>query len=94
MQKIVSEVKSLESPRWGSSKLWLTVGLIAGFIWLFNSAINLTIWPITILAGIWLVCRTVEGVSEGINKRKVNEKLIDAAKEDGLTPEEISAIDK
>lgn len=94
MQKLVSEVKSLESPRWSSSKLWVTVGLIAGLIWLCNTAIHTIIWPVTILASLWLACRTVEGIFDGRDKRIIKEKLIAAAEKDGLTPGEIEAIQK
>jgi len=93
-QKVINDIKSLESPRWASSKLWVTVGLIGGLIWLFNTALHLILWPVTILAGLWLVCRTTEGIIEGYNKRKIKEALIASAGKDGLTVEEITAIEK
>lgn len=93
-QKVINDIKSLDSPRWASSKLWVTVGLIGGLIWLFNATLTLILWPVTILAGMWLVCRTAEGMLEGYNKRKVKEALIASAGKDGLTPEEIAAIEK
>jgi hypothetical protein len=93
-QKVIDQIKSLESPRWASSKLWVTVGLIGGLIWLFNTTLHLVLWPVTILAGVWLACRTVESVFEGLNKRKIKEALIKEAAKDGLTAEEITVINK
>ena len=93
-QKVLNDIKSLDSPRWASSKLWVTVGLIGGLIWLFNTALHLILWPVTILAGGWLLCRTAEGMLEGYNKRKIKEALIAGASKDGLTPDEITAISK
>jgi hypothetical protein len=91
-QKVLNDIKSLDVPRWSSSKLWVTVGLIGGLIWLFNSALQLVIWPITILAGGWLVCRTIEGIVENYNKRKVKEIIIASASKNGLTSDEIETI--
>lgn len=93
MQKIISDVKSFESPRWTSSKLWVMVAVIGGLIWLCNAAIQTIIWPITALVGVWLICRTVEGVFEGLNKVEVKKAII---KEQGtdLTSEEMEVLTK
>jgi hypothetical protein len=92
LQKMIADVKSVESPRWSSSKLWVTVGLIGGLIWLANSAIQTIIWPITILASIWLISRTIEGIFEGKNKTEVKKAIAKSNKD--LTEEEISTLTK
>lgn len=93
LQKVITDVKSFESPRWASSKLWITVGVIGGLIWLCNAAIQQVIWPVTILAGLWLVCRTVEGIMEGRNKVEVRKAIIKEQGKD-LSDEEMTVLTK
>lgn len=93
LQKIVSDVKSFDSPRWTSSKLWVTVSVIGGLIWLCNAAIQTIIWPVTILAGVWLISRTIEGVFEGINKVEVKKAIIKEQGKD-LSEQEMEVLTK
>lgn len=92
MQSFVSQVKSLEVSKWTSRKLWLTIGSVGGFIYLFQTSLPLIIWPVTILVGIYLIVSYLENRDTTYAKLEIKKALIDSMTKDGQITEDESKI--
>jgi len=95
MQSFVSQVKSMDIPRWSSRKLWLTIGSVGALIYLFQTALPLIIWPVTILVAIYLVISYLENKDASNAKLELKKELIASMSKDGqITEEEAELINK
>ena len=95
MQSFVSQVKSMDIPRWTSRKLWITIGSVGAFIYLFQATLNVVVWPVTILVGIYLIISYLENRDSGKAKLEIKKALIESMSKDGqITQEEADVINK
>jgi CBS domain containing-hemolysin-like protein len=92
LQNFVSQVKSLEQPRFTSRKLWLTIAAIGGFIYLFQTSLSLIVWPVTILAGLYLIINYLENRDTTYAKLEIKKALIESMNKDGEITEDESKI--
>lgn len=95
MSGFINQVKSLEPNRWSSRKLWLTITCIGAFVYLFKESLPLIIWPVTILAGLYLIISYLENRDSVKAKVEIKKALIDSMVKDGeITPTEADIINK
>ena len=95
MQQFVSQVKSMDIPRWTSRKLWLTIGAVGTFIWLFQTTLNVVVWPVTILVGLYLIISYLENRDASKAKLELKKELIKCMCSDGtISPEEADVINR
>ncbi len=95
MQSFVSQVKSMDIPRWSSRKLWLTIGSVGGLIYLFQAMLPMIIWPVTILVGLYLIISYLENKDASNAKLEIKKALIESMTKDGeITPEEAEVINR
>lgn len=94
LNSFVSQAKSLASPQWTSRKFLVTVALVGTLLFLCKGAILAIIWPVTVLAGLWLVCTTVTDVYDKKCQKDFKSELLAALAKAGLTPEEITVLDQ
>lgn len=95
MQDFFDKVKSSSnSSGWKSRKLWITIATVAALLFLFKATLTLVLWQVTVLIGLYIVTQAAVDIASTIAKAKVKVVLIEKLSKDGLTPEEVSIIEK
>ena len=95
MQNFLTQVKSFELPRWASRKLLLSIGLISALFILFYASLSTIVWPVTILAAVYMLTNVAETKISSDAKLAVKLKLIESMAKDGeITPQEAAVINQ
>jgi hypothetical protein len=94
LESFVSQVKSMQTPRWASRKMLITLSIIGAMIWLVKGAIATILWQVTLLAGLWLLCTTATDIVEKHYNSQFKNKLLDVMAKDGLSKDELDTLNK
>lgn len=95
MQTFVSQVKSMEIPRWSSRKLWITISAVGLLFYMFQTTLNVILWPLTILIGIYLIISYLESRDSIKAKLELKKELLKCMCSDGtISKEESEIIDR
>jgi hypothetical protein len=96
IDKIESYIKNIKSfkPKtsWTSSKLWIMLTIVGALIWLFQANFQAILWPVTVIVGVWLICRTIQDIFSDKFKSQKDLELIKYLSKDGLTEKEIEIV--
>jgi len=77
---------------WKSRKLWVTVGSVIAFIFLFKLTLPTIAWPLTAIICVYLLTQSyVDGKKED-NKGRTKDLLLDKFSQDGITEEELDVV--
>lgn len=95
LQSVMEQAKSLQTPRWASRKMLVTVGVVAVMIWFFKGALATILWQVFGLVALWLLCTTATDIHDKHCATKFKMKLIEELNKDGeLTPAEVEILNK
>ena len=86
-KNLLGDNSDLSTSRWTSSKLWVFILTIFAAIW-FKDVITPILWQVTILAGLFIVSKSVLDAYSLAVKAKVKIALIEALAKDGKFSEE------
>jgi hypothetical protein len=81
-----------KSSGWLSRKMLVTLGIVAGVLWLGRGNLTQAIQSIVSIVVVWLIAQTVQDVVHSFCDAYVRGKLIDGAAKDGLTTDEVREI--
>jgi hypothetical protein len=82
------------TPRFGSSRLLVTLGIILGLVWFFHGQIGNVLGMIETLAIAFLVCRTASDVATIVMDGLIRKEIAKQLSQDGqLSEEDRAALD-
>lgn len=95
LQGFMKEVQSFNLPRWTSRKLWISIALIGALVFLFYTSLSTIVWPVTVIACVYMLTSVYETKISTEAKTEIKQKLIDAMLKSGpITPDEANIINQ
>jgi hypothetical protein len=94
LEGFVKQVKTSTDSGWKSRKLWITVGAVVAFVFLFKATLPIIVWPVTFIIMVYLFSQALVDIEKEKTKREVKIALYGKLAEDGLTVDELELVRK
>lgn len=94
MEDFVKEAKNTKTPDsgWKSRKLWITVGSVIAFVFLFKASLPLIIWPLSLIISVYLAGQALVDYKKKETDADIKKQLLLKLSSGGLTKDEVEIV--